>query len=108
MILNSWKLILTVGIDFERLESIALGLGCSVEQIPLQLENWFDELGIPELVLSYITPEVINRLDDQLITRSRAANNIRAVDGSKAREIIRLALDRLNKSASYKVIRIST
>ena len=93
--------------NFERLESIALGLGCSVEQIPLQLENWFDKLGVPELVLSYITPEIIDDLDDNLITRSRAANNIRAVDGSKAREIARLALCRLNKSNSDKVARVS-
>ena len=93
--------------NFERLEPIALGLGCSVEEIPLQLENWFDELGVPELVLSYITPDIIDRLDDQLITRSRAANNIRAVDGSKAREIARLALYRLNKSTSDRVVRVS-
>jgi len=93
--------------NFERLESIALGLGCSVEEIPLQLENWFDKLGVPELVLSYITPDVINRLGDQLILRSRAANNIRAVDGSKAREIARLALNRLNKATSDKAARVS-
>jgi len=93
--------------NFERMEPIALGLGCNIEQIPLQLENWFDELGVPELVLSYITPDVINRLDGQLITRSRAANNIRAVDGSKAREIARLALYRLNQSTSNRVVKIS-
>ncbi len=93
--------------DAKRLEPIASGMSCEIEEIPTQLENWFDKLGVPELVLNYITPSVTDDLDDNLITRTRAANNIREVDGSKAREIARLALDRLNKSASDKLLKVS-
>jgi alcohol dehydrogenase len=93
--------------DAKRLEPIASGMSCEIEEIPAQLDNWFDKLGVPELVLNYITPSVTDDLDDNLITRTRAANNIREVDGSKAREIARLALDRLNKSASDKLLKVS-
>ena len=93
--------------DANRLEPIASGMDCQIEEIPVQLENWFNKLGLPKLVLNYITPNVTDVLDDNFITRARAANNIREVDGSKAREIARLALDRLNKSASDKLIKVS-
>jgi len=93
--------------DANRLEPIASGMDCQIEEIPVQLENWFNKLGLPKLVLNYITPNVTDDLDDNFITRARAANNIREVDGSKAREIARLALDRLNKSASDNLLKVS-
>ena len=93
--------------DAKRLKPIALGMNCQIEEIPVQLENWFNKLGLPALVLNYITPNVTDSLDDNLITRARAANNIREVDGSKARELVRLALDRLIKSASENVLEAS-
>ena len=84
----------------DRLKPIAKGMGCKVEQIPVQIELWFKDLGVSELILHYVSPEVINELDDNLITRSRAANNIRAIDSSGAREIARNALNRFNNVLS--------
>ena len=87
-----------------RMEPIAFGMNCKIDEIPVQLENWFDKLGVPELILKYITPSVTDDFDDNLITRARAANNIRDVDGAKAREIARAALDRLNNSTATNLI----
>lgn len=79
----------------DRLSPIASGMNCSIEQIPVELEAWFDELGMAELVFEHISPEVTDELGDNLITRARAANNIREIDGPLARQLARTALDRL-------------
>jgi phosphonate metabolism-associated iron-containing alcohol dehydrogenase len=79
----------------ERLAPIAAGMECSIEKLPVRLEAWFDDLGVGELVARYVAPTVTDELGDKLITRARAANNIRDVDGAQARQLARAALDRL-------------
>lgn len=79
----------------ERLSPIAAGMGCSIEELPDHLETWLDSLGIGEQVARYVTPTVTDKFGDSLITRARAANNIRNVDGAEARKLARSALDRL-------------
>lgn len=78
----------------ERLAPIAAGMGCRIEELPDHLEVWFDALGIGEQIAHYVTPRVTDELGDNLITRARAANNIRDVDGAGARQMARAALDR--------------
>ena len=78
----------------ERLAPIAAGMGCRVEKLPDRLEVWFDALGVGEQVARYVMPRVTDELGDNLITRARAANNIRDVDGARARQLARAALDR--------------
>ena len=80
----------------KRLNPIARGIGCSVEELPDRLESWFDDLGVGVQVARYVEPAVTDELGDNLITRARAANNIRDVDGSLARQLARTALDRLS------------
>ncbi|NQU61385.1 MAG: phosphonoacetaldehyde reductase [Rhodospirillales bacterium] len=79
--------------DPSRLLPIAEGLECSVDEIPEHLEKWFGELGVGPLLAAYVTPDVADTLEGNLITRSRAANNIRSVDEEAARRIARLALN---------------
>ncbi|MFQ5953480.1 MAG: phosphonoacetaldehyde reductase [Kiloniellales bacterium] len=81
--------------DPERLKPIAAGLGCALDAVPQSLEDWFDELGLGAALSRYVTPAHADRLDDALITRARAANNIREVDGPAARQIAARALRRL-------------
>ena len=61
---------------------------------PAELETWFDALGVGELLTRFVSPAVADELGDNLITRARAANNIRDVDGAMARRIARAALER--------------
>jgi len=77
-----------------RLLPIAEGLGCSVNEIPGHLEQWFDALGVGTLLGEYVSPAVADTLEGNLITRARAANNIRDIDEDSARHIARLALER--------------
>ena len=82
-----------------RLVPIANGLGCKLETIPETIEKWFKTLDVGSSLSRYVDSSTVDQFGNNLITRSRAANNIRSVDGSAAREIARVALDRiLNRS----------
>lgn len=78
-----------------RLAPIAVGLGCRTAEIPDALYGWFDELGVGLAVGRYASAAAINHFGDNLITRARAANNVREVDGPTAKEIAKKALERL-------------
>jgi phosphonate metabolism-associated iron-containing alcohol dehydrogenase len=82
----------------ERLSTIAEGMGCSIDEIPAILDQWFDTLGIGPYISRYVSPEVTEQFGDNLITRARAANNLREVDGSTARTIARKSLERFCNS----------
>jgi alcohol dehydrogenase len=75
-----------------RLRPIANGLGCKLEEIPETIEQWFRTLGVGSCLARYVDSSIINEFDNHLITRSRAANNIRSVDEKTALEITRDAL----------------
>ena len=77
-----------------RLAAISDGLGCPVEGIGDVLEEWFDGLGVSRYIGRYVSPDVTDTLGDNLITRARAANNLREVDGATARRIARRSLER--------------
>ena len=79
--------------EAERLKPIATGMGCSVDALPVELEALLRDLGVGQEIARYVTPAVTDELGENLITRARAANNIRAIDGPMARELARLALD---------------
>jgi alcohol dehydrogenase len=79
--------------DPGRLQPIADGLGCAIGDIPEHLESWFKELSIGALLGVYVTPDVTDTLEGNLITRARAANNIRDMDERAAKFIARAALE---------------
>jgi len=78
----------------ERLAPAADALDCSVDKVPEQLETWFKELAVGDVLERSVTTSFIESLSDDLITRARAANNLREADGEAAR---RLALNAFNK-----------
>ena len=77
-----------------RLSAIAEGLDCAVDAIPEVLEEWFDSLEIGSYISRYVSPEITDQLGDNLITRARAANNLRDIDGATARSLARSSLER--------------
>ena len=83
--------------DGQRLLPIAEALDCSVESIGETIEKWFDELGVGKYVAQYVTPDVTDEMGDGLITRARAANNLRDIDGAEARAIARRSLDHFSR-----------
>ena len=86
--------------EADRLAPIARGMDCSIEALPEVLEAFFDQLGLGSFVSQYVEPSVADAFGENLITRARAANNVRDVDGAEARNIARRALDRICKPRS--------
>ena len=78
----------------ERLAPIAAGLSCPISEIPDVLEAWFDALELGPYIARYVSPDVTEQFGDNLITRARAANNLRDVDGETARSLARHSLER--------------
>ena len=78
----------------ERLAPIAAGLSCPISEIPGVLEAWFDALELGPYIARYVSPDVTDQFGDNLITRTRAANNLRDVDGETARSLARHSLER--------------
>ena len=78
-----------------RLAPISDALGCKPGDIPEVLARWFEVLGVPREVGRYVDPSAVEAMSQNLITPSRAANNIRDVDGAAAREIVLKSFDRL-------------
>ena len=81
--------------DSERLNVIAGALGCRLAEVPQTLETWFIELGVGDVVQRYVTASFIENLSDSLISRARAANNIRDIDGPAARQLALTAFNKL-------------
>ncbi len=79
----------------DRLAPIARGMKCQIDAVPDRLEALFDRLGVGEQVSRYVEPSVTDQFGENLITRARAANNVRDIDGMTARELARKALDRI-------------
>jgi alcohol dehydrogenase len=86
--------------DAERLRPIAQGLGCALPEVPQVIEAWFDELEVGDAILRYISPATVDGLGDGIITRARAANNLRGASAAEARGLARAALERLAKQPS--------
>ena len=88
-----------------RLAPIADGLACTSAEVPKVLEAWFESLDLATMLFSYVSPEAIDELGDNEVTRARAANNIREIDGSAARDLARRALYRLFETTKKKTNR---
>ncbi|MBT7292816.1 MAG: phosphonoacetaldehyde reductase [Rhodospirillaceae bacterium] len=81
--------------DGARLGAIASALGCSLAAVPQTLEDWFTELGVGKVLGRYVTAPFIESLSGDLISRARAANNIRDIDGARARQLALAAFEKL-------------
>jgi alcohol dehydrogenase len=78
-----------------RFRLIAGAIGCNTSEIADRLDGWFRMLNIANYVAKYVTADAVDQFGDELITRARAANNLRAIDGPKAREISKRSLNAL-------------
>ena len=85
-----------MGADRDRLGAIAEGLECEIADIPAVLLAWFDEMRLGAAVGRYVSAADIDGLGENLITRARAANNLRAVDGATAKSIAKRSLGDLS------------
>ncbi|MBT4425823.1 MAG: hypothetical protein HOC88_02950, partial [Rhodospirillaceae bacterium] len=63
--------------------------------VPQTLEDWFTELGVGKVLGRYVTASFIESLSGDLISRARAANNIRDIDGARARQLALAAFEKL-------------
>ncbi|MBO6518995.1 MAG: phosphonoacetaldehyde reductase [Rhodospirillales bacterium] len=85
----------------DRMIPIARAFDCQVEDLADSVENFLTRFGVGETMQKYVTIEQVEALGDDLITRARAANNVREVDGARARELASAALRSLAACASY-------
>ena len=81
--------------DAERLIPIAEAFGCAVSALPDEIAVWLKGVGLAPHLAKFIEPSVVDGLGDGIITRSRAANNIRPADGATARMLARRSLQAL-------------
>ena len=77
---------------------MAEAFGCKVEVLPEVIEGWLASVGIDAFLDRYVSATAADGLSDNLITRSRAANNLRPADGAAARRIAQRALRRFCRS----------
>jgi phosphonate metabolism-associated iron-containing alcohol dehydrogenase len=74
--------------DADRLLPIADGLSIeAIDDLPDAIEDWFGELELGRILRKYASLQQLDSLDENLITRSRAKNNIRDVGGAMAKEL---------------------
>ena len=78
-----------------RLSPIATAFRCDLASLPDAIEAWLITLGAGTYISEYVGPDVIDTFKDELITRARAANNLRDVHGSTAKAIAKRSLERL-------------
>jgi phosphonate metabolism-associated iron-containing alcohol dehydrogenase len=71
----------------DRLALAADAFGCPLDGLPQALEGWLAELGVGAILERFVTTELIDQLSGGLMTRARAANNIRETDAEAARQI---------------------
>lgn len=72
-------------------------MGCALDSLADDLQTWLGSLGVGEILATYVSAEQIDALGDNLITRARAANNIREADGATARGLAHAAMLALNR-----------
>ena len=78
-----------------RLQPIAEGLEITIEEIPDHLYTWFRKLGVPTSISKFFNESMLHQIPDNLITRARAANNIRPVEADEARLLAAKSLQKL-------------
>jgi alcohol dehydrogenase len=76
----------------ERLAPVAAGFGCRLGELPDRMDRWMHDLGIGAFLDRYVAADSADAFDDNLITRARAANNLRPADGPAARAIAQTSL----------------
>ncbi|NNE83166.1 MAG: iron-containing alcohol dehydrogenase, partial [Alphaproteobacteria bacterium] len=71
----------------ERINLISQAFETTNEKLPDTMNAWFSSMGLGGYILKYVPKDFLETLKSDLITRSRAANNIRDVDSEMAMTI---------------------
>ncbi|WNK00306.1 phosphonoacetaldehyde reductase [Thalassospiraceae bacterium LMO-JJ14] len=79
----------------DRTALIADALDCPPDALTSCLYDWFKTLDVGRMISAYVQPDSVDSFGDNLITRARAANNIREIDSDIARDIARKSLKNL-------------
>ena len=75
-------------VDIDRLKPIASAFSLnSTDKLPDKINAWLVQLGIGPYLEKYVNLKDLDTLDENLITRARAKNNLRDVDGIQARDL---------------------
>ena len=82
--------------DSLRLLPISEAINCRPETIYETVTDWFNNFNLGTIVSNYIVQDDVDNISDNLINRSRAANNIRDIDGHAAKELVHRAMTSLN------------
>ncbi len=78
----------------ERLAPIAEGFDCQIKDIPVVIEDWFQDLGFASVLRRYdLGVDSVDMVASELVNHARAANNIRSVGAPEAEAIARSALE---------------
>ena len=70
-------------------------MDCPGDQVAPRLRDLLHRFELCAILGEYLTPNVVDGFGDNLITRARAANNARPIDGATALEIARTSLNDL-------------
>ena len=84
----------------DRMAIVAEAFDCHVDSLPEVIDDLLESLGVGARLDHYNTATALDTLSDNLITRARAANNLRPADGAAARGIARRALSRFCRAAA--------
>lgn len=79
----------------DRLEPIARAFEVEVAGLGDRVEEFLISLRVGEELERYIDARSVDSFGENLITRARAANNVRDIDGKTAKDLAGRALDRL-------------
>ncbi len=70
-----------------RLQPIAKGFGCDLAEVPERIEALLKGLGVGEALRRYLPADPVGVIKGELITPSRAGNNVRPPDAASARAL---------------------
>ena len=79
----------------DRIALIGEAMDCPGDQVAPRLRDLLHRFELCAILGEYLTPNVVDGFGDNLITRARAANNARPIDGATALEIARTSLNDL-------------
>ncbi len=86
--------------DADRVAIAADAFGAQTQEFPDLLDRWLRGLDLGKYISPYLRSEDIAEMGDGLITRARAANNIRSIDGPAARDLARKSFESFETQTS--------
>lgn len=83
-------------LDMSRLFPISSAINCQPESVPDEISKMLKRFNVGVIVSKHLSQNDVDNIADDLINRSRAANNIREADALAAKQIVHQAMDSLD------------